>query len=272
LVPGPVLGANAPASQSSLSRETVRDYLSQMSDAEVGALVRGRLDTPPSTARRGQDLATATSAVDEFRSRVHDLVPAARDLPELPAIVAAKLEEGDPGRPLRILGLFLVMAGAGLALEMLGLWALRDVTRRLRQSLVSGPLAAALRTLLLIVLGTLRVALSALGALPVLLAGSPTHLPTRHVLLAALGAVVLVRLVAIGARVVLAPSHRALRLVPFDDRAARRLYVALIGLATLAVVGTLGARLLTLLGVPEPDVVILLTLVRILFAMVLLFG
>ena len=46
---------------------------------------------------------------------------------------------------------------------------------------------------------------------------------------------------------------------------------ALIGLATLAVVGTIGARVLGLLGVPEPDVVILLTGVRILFATVLLF-
>ncbi len=163
------------------------------------------------------------------------------------------------------------MVGVGCGLELLGLWALRDVNRRLQQSLVTGPLAAALRTLLLVVLGLLRVALFGLGALAVFLARYPTHLPTRHVLLAALGAVVLVRLAAVGARVVLAPRHAALRLVPFEDRAAWRLYAALMGLATLAVVGTIGARVLGLLGVPEPDVVVLLTGVRILFATVLLF-
>jgi hypothetical protein len=70
---------------------------------------------------------------------------------------------------------------------------------------------------------------------------------------------------------VLAPTDGPLRLVPFDDRAAWRLYAALMGLATLAVIGTLGARLLALLDVPEPYVVVFLTLVRIFFAAVLLF-
>ena len=268
--PGTVLGADGPASPPYPSREVVRSYLSDLSDAEVGALVRGRVDATPSTDR-GRDLATAASALDEFRSRFNDLVTAARNLPDVPAIVAARLREGDPGRPLRTLGLFLVMAAVGCGLELLGVWAVRDVSRRLRESLVTGPLAAALRTLLLVVLGVLRVALFGLGALAVFLARYPTHVPTRHVLLAALGAVVLVRLAAVGARVILAPRHGALRLVPFDDRAAWRLYAALMGLATLAVVGTLGARVLGLLGVPEPDVVIFLTLVRILFATVLLF-
>jgi hypothetical protein len=270
LAPGAVLSTDGPASPPSTPREVVRSYLSDLSDAEVGALVRGRLDTAPSTDR-GQDLATAASALDEFRSRFNDLVTAAGNLPHVPAIVAAKLREGDPGRLPRMLGLFLVMAAVGCGLELLGLWALRDVSRRLRESLVTGPLAAALRTLLLVVLGLLRVALFGLGALAVFLARYPTHVPTRHVLLAALGAVFLVRLAAVGARVVLAPTHGPLRLVPFDDRAAWRLYAALMGLATLAVIGTLGARLLALLDVPEPYVVVFLTLVRIFFAAVLLF-
>ncbi len=267
--PGAALAAGGPASPPYPSREVIRSYLSDLSDAEVGALVRGRVDEAPSTDR-GRDLASAASALDEFRSRFNDLVTAAGNLPDVPAMVAAKLREGDPGRPLRTLGLFLVMAAVGCGLELLGVWAVRDVSRRLRESLVTGPLAAALRTLLLVVLGVLRVALFGLGALGVFLARYPTHVPTRHVLLAALGAVVLVRLAAVGARVVLAPSQQALRLVPFDDRAAWRLYAALMGLATLAVVGTMGARVLGLLGVPEPDVVIFLTLVRILFATLLL--
>ena len=204
--PGTALGADGPASPPYPSREVVRSYLSDLSDAEVGALVRGRVDATPSTDR-GRDLATAASALDEFRSRFNELVTAARNLPDVPAIVAARLQEGDPGRPLRTLGLFLVMAAVGSGLELLGVWAARDVSRRLRESLVTGPLAAALRTLLLLVLGVLRVALFGLGALAVFLARYPTHVPTRHVLLAALGAVVLVRLAAVGARVILAPRH-----------------------------------------------------------------
>jgi small-conductance mechanosensitive channel len=268
LAPGTALAANAPASSPYPSREVIRSALSDLSDAEVGALVRGRIGTVPTD--RGRDLASAASALDDFRARFNDLVAAAGNLPGDPAIVAAKLREGDPGRPARMLGLLVVMAAVGCALELLGLWALRDVSRRLRESLVAGPLAAALRTLLLIVLGLLRVALFGLGALAVFLARYPIHVPTRHALLAALGAVVLVRLAAVGARVVLSPTNRKLRLVPFDDRAAWRLYAALMGLATLAVVGTLGARLLALLDVPEPDVVVFLTLVRIVFAAILL--
>jgi hypothetical protein len=52
--------------------------------------VRGRVDAAPSTDR-GRDLATAASALDEFRSRFNDLVTAARNLPDVPAIVAARL-------------------------------------------------------------------------------------------------------------------------------------------------------------------------------------
>jgi hypothetical protein len=67
LAPGAVLSTDGPASPPSTPREVVRSYLSDLSDAEVGALVRGRLDTAPSTDR-GQDLATAASALDEFRT------------------------------------------------------------------------------------------------------------------------------------------------------------------------------------------------------------
>ncbi len=95
LAPVAAMGANGPASPPYPSREVVRSALSDLSDAEVGALVRGRLDTAP-TIDRGRDLATAASALDEFRSRFNDLVTAARNLPDVPAIVSAKLVEGDP--------------------------------------------------------------------------------------------------------------------------------------------------------------------------------
>jgi hypothetical protein len=45
------LRASAPASPPYPSREMVRSYLSDLSDAEVGALVRGRLDAAPATDR-----------------------------------------------------------------------------------------------------------------------------------------------------------------------------------------------------------------------------
>ena len=94
LAPVAATGASGPASPPYPSREVVRSYLSDLSDAEVGALVRGRLDTAPSD--RGRDLAAAASALDEFRSRFNDLVTAARNLPDVPAVVSAKLVEGDP--------------------------------------------------------------------------------------------------------------------------------------------------------------------------------
>ena len=63
---GPAWGAGSVSPPP--SPESVRDYLSGLSDAELGALVRGRLDTGRATGgHSGQDLATATSAVDQFR-------------------------------------------------------------------------------------------------------------------------------------------------------------------------------------------------------------
>ena len=81
--PGTALGAGGPASPPYPSREVIRSYLSDLSDAEVGALVRGRVDEAPSTDR-GRDLASAASALDEFRSRFNDLVTAARSLRTCP--------------------------------------------------------------------------------------------------------------------------------------------------------------------------------------------
>src|SRR5262249_43352897 len=148
------------------SSEAIREHLSRLSDAEVGALIRGRLGAGPEADRRlGYDLTSATGAVDHFRSRVAALLRAARDLPALPGIVAAKFAEGDPERPLGILGLLLLMAAAGWSAEWLGQRAFRDVSRRLRESWATGPLAEAMRTLLLLILGGVRVALFGLGAL-----------------------------------------------------------------------------------------------------------
>ena len=102
LVAGADLAAGAPTSSPYPSREVIRGALSDLSDAEVGALVRGRLHTAPSD--RGRDLATAASALDDFRARFNDLVAAAGNLPGDPAIVVAKLREGNPGWPARLRG------------------------------------------------------------------------------------------------------------------------------------------------------------------------
>src|SRR5262245_60476715 len=169
---GPAWGAASPPS----SPEAVKDYLSGLSDAELGALVRGRLDPGASTDDRPRrDLAAAAGAVDQFRDRLHALLKATQELPTLPGVVAAKFDEGDHGGPLRILGLFLLMVAVGWSVEILGERALRDVSRRVRASLAMGPLAAALRTLLLLVLGVVRIALFGLGALIVFLARYSAH-------------------------------------------------------------------------------------------------
>jgi small-conductance mechanosensitive channel len=83
------------------------------------------------------------------------------------------------------------------------------------------------------------------------------HEPTRRLVAAVLAATVLVKLTSRLSRFLFAPAAPALRLVAFDDAAARRLHSGVMSFATIVAVTIFGLRLLEHLGI-DPDLAQLL--------------
>jgi moderate conductance mechanosensitive channel len=78
------------------------------------------------------------------------------------------------------------------------------------------------------------------------------HQAARHAFWCVLLIVVLVRLVAIGLRILLAPSLPELRLPDLDNRTAQRLYRSLVSVTALVIGAGLISTLLYEIGLPEP--------------------
>ena len=78
------------------------------------------------------------------------------------------------------------------------------------------------------------------------------HQAARYAFWCVFSIIVLVRLIAIGLRVVLAPSLPELRLPELDTQTARRLYWLLVSVATLLVGAGLVGTFLYEVGLPEP--------------------
>ena len=78
------------------------------------------------------------------------------------------------------------------------------------------------------------------------------HQAARYAFWCVLFIILLVRLVAVGLRVLLAPSLPDLRLPALDDRSARRLFRSLVSVAALVIGAGLVSTLLHDIGLPEP--------------------
>ena len=78
------------------------------------------------------------------------------------------------------------------------------------------------------------------------------HQAARYAFWCVFSIIVLVRLIAIGLRVLLAPSLPELRLPELDNQTARRLYWSLVSVAALVVGAGLVSTFLHEIGLPEP--------------------
>jgi small-conductance mechanosensitive channel len=107
----------------------------------------------------------------------------------------------------------------------------------------------------------------AVAALAVFLALWEGHVATRSLVVAALLATLLVRVVAIVGRFLLAPANPALRLLPFDDATARRIQAGLVRLAVVYAVGqVLILDLLELMGAPREVLFLPVVVLGLVFA------
>ena len=88
--------------------------------------------------------------------------------------------------------------------------------------------------------------------------------------MSALLAIIQVRLAILIARILLAPHTPALRLLPFDDAAARVLYRGMVTLAWLYGFGDVLNFFLRRFGVPREPLLLVITLFRLAFAVIFL--
>jgi moderate conductance mechanosensitive channel len=259
-----------PTLPQTLTRESVRELLSQLSDRQVRDLLLAELDrkaaAPAPTKSDGMaamkgmgGMAGMAGMVDQnagtMRGRLDARVAAMTALPS--AIRDALVKLATPGGKQALL----VLAGYLAALLMTG-WlaerlydhALRNYRARLLHTPPTTFSARAFQLALALLLDIGGIAVFVLGALALFFAFWLDHDLRRIAVLETLFAIVVVRIVALFARFLLAPGTGRVRLLPFDDAPARRLRrfaiaVAALygfGLALLSVMAHAGAAVPTI--------------------------
>jgi moderate conductance mechanosensitive channel len=264
-------GAAAPKLPEPLTREAIRELVARLSDAEVRQLLIAQLDraaAPPRPA--GDDMMGMVQGMagqsQRVRDRAAELLRGAAAMPGALGTARARFLEGrGPGHLLLVVVVFLVMLGAGLLAERLYERAVRDLRRTLDAYPAEGlgPQVGHFVLRLLLDLAGLLVFVG--GTLVLFFALYQGHEPTRQLVLTYLAAVVLVRVVALVARLLLAPEAPARRLVPVGDMAARGLQRGVVTLAAVYGFGGGTLHLFRSLGAPAATVDSLTVLVALLF-------
>ncbi|MFQ5757720.1 MAG: mechanosensitive ion channel domain-containing protein [Acidiferrobacterales bacterium] len=227
-----------------LTQEQVRDLMSRLSDAEVRELLIRELDKAAlSTIGQGaseQDITQRMEAASQqLKERLGKMFGSATQIPQVPALMLGQLTAGGTFGIWPILSQLVVFLAVG--------WLAERVFRRTTVAIVERSIPAEKQSfasrLGMVALGSLIGALAiaifalvALGMLFVVGAGSEQF--TSLFTLVLLG-IVVVRVVGLASRVVLAPKTPAVRLSPFDDKAARAIHARIMVLTTLLVINRL---------------------------------
>jgi moderate conductance mechanosensitive channel len=245
-----------------LTREALRDLLARLSDAQVRELLIAQLDKEIAAA----PVPAAEGYIDDMEAEAatlrhawRQMFAAATALPTVPLFLAEQLiGDRDAGILLPILFGVAFIFAVGCAAE----WLLRRVTANLRRQITEARSEAPLTR---ISYGMLRFGLDLLGIAIFTAATIATffvfyqgHEPVRLTVMTLVGAVVVVRLVALVSRFLLAPGTPSLRLVQLDDRAAAFLHRRIVWLAAVGAGGFMTVDLLALLGI-DPHLVHLLS-------------
>jgi len=223
-----------------LTKESIRELVSRLDDAEVRALLIKQLDrsAAPAPARNPDTMAAmAQSTSEEFaqmRQRAAEVLASGAGFAEMLHQVAVRIAEPrEPSILWIVAGWFVVMLGAGAAAEFAFARLTRGASQRFETRAADGFTAGAVRLMLRAGIGIAQLAAFAVGAIALFLAVWQGYDAIRFVVVVALSAVLGVRLFALLARLLLEPASSALRLLPFDDRAARILYWGTVRLAVL---------------------------------------
>ena len=251
---------SATALPETLSRESVRDLLSRLSDAQVRNLLIDQLDrtavAPVNPASGGGMAAMAGMAgmVDEhagsMRSRYDTLYAAFVGLPATMRNVVTRLT-GPPGASQfwPFMGYALALLATAVLAERVYVHALHGYRQRLLHSPAATFSARAFRLGLGLLLDLGGLAIFGVAAILFFFAGWLEDELRRILVLDVLFAIVIVRITALFARFLLSPAGTRHRLLPFADAPARRLRWFAVALAavygssfaTIAVLGASGA-------------------------------
>ncbi len=253
-----VVGSGATASASGeavslpddLTPQERADLLARLSDGQVRALLLDQLAKADAAAGADASQAGMIGGVDaetaRLRSRLDEVVSTAPRLPDVIPFYVDRVTPDDWGASFLLVltgGFILVFAAAALAE-----WLFRRFSASVRSQI-----EAAMPTQLVAKCGyqMLRFGLDALAlvvfqvvAIGTFFAMYHGHEPVRLTVLTYIGAVVVVRWTSLITRFLLAPAAPALRLLPFDDGAARKLHREIVCLAAIGAVLMLTSSLL----------------------------
>jgi len=225
----PPAAATVPALPEPLTKETVRELVSRLSDEEVRRLLLDQLDraaaAAPASARAERGMAGMVGdSAELMRARFQELDAALVAFPATVKAVGAKLTAPDGVPRLAFLvGLLAVVLAAGWIAEKIYDRALRHYRARLRHTTSITYPANAFRLGMGLLLDIVGLAVFGLAAVGAFLALWHEHDLQRSALLHALIAVLIVRITALFARFLLAKDGASERLLPFSDGPARTL-------------------------------------------------
>ena len=273
-------GAAATKLPEPLTRESIRELVSRLDDAEVRKLLIDQLDRAAApvtvTVKKPDDIAEMAHAksaeFERMRERAAVVFASAGAVPAALGQVAVRMSEPRaPSHLWLVAGAFLVMLGAGAVAEFAFGRLTRGANRRFEERSAEGFAASAVRLILRTGIGLAQLAAFTLGSLAVFFALWQGHEATRFLVVITFSAVLGVRLFALLARLLLEPNAPRLRLLPFDDRAANALYRGSVQLAALYATLRVAVVFLGRFGAPADTLLLLQALAPALFVLLMLY-
>ena len=214
-----------------LTREAARDMVSRLSDQEVRNLLLQHLDRAAALPAETQQTRSATGMLGAVnrgagaaRDGVVEIVTAIATMPATFRVVVGNLSEPDGvGVLWMALGMFALALVVAALVEFVVRRASRAWCEDLRTRPSAGLMSDAVRLLMRVALEIGYVLVFGAVMLGLFLMLWQGHEGRRILLLGLLGAVVIARVVAVLAILLLAPSRPEARLLPLDDAAAATL-------------------------------------------------
>lgn len=235
--------ATAPAVPAILAPGEAGALVAGLTDEEARRLLLSELEAraaaaaePETEVRLSGVLSALSGNSPEITDAIRATVLSVTELPQSMARVGTVFLPG--GDPRILLTLLLVLAaaiGGGLLLERATRPLLAGAERRTRPEPGDGRGLRAGRFVLELFIRLAAIALFLIGARVVFVVLDPDHEPTAEVVGTLVAAVAEWRLMALAARLILAPDRPQRRVVPLDDADARDTYRWVLGLVTFDV-------------------------------------
>lgn len=260
-----------------LTKESIRELMSRLSDDEVRALLIKQLDraAAPSPAKQADDMGamahTMGGELARIRERAAAVYASAGSFPDELQQIAVRIADPFPPNLLwAVAGWFLVMLAVGAAAELAVRFSTSAALRRYEDQTATSLAASSVRFAHRAGIGLARLAAFAAASVATFFFLWQGHEAVRFVVLVTLAAIVQVRVVTLLAMLLLEPGAPRLRLLPFDDHAARVLYWGLARLAALYAFLMVLQVFFTHFSATEESKILLAMVIALLFVLLML--